>query len=54
MIKTIDTIGALKGAPVSSAVVNAVAKGIVMANDRSILTEYGGYLKLSNDWAWKH
>ena len=43
MEKTIQTIDVLrlKGAPVSSVVVNAVAKGIVIANDRSILTEYG-------------
>ena len=55
MEKTIQTIDALrlKGAPVSSVVVNAVAKGIVIANDRCILTEYGGYLTLSNDWARK-
>ena len=55
MKKTLDTVDALrlKGAPVSSTVVNAVAKGIVMANDGSILAEYGGYLTLSNDWARK-
>ena len=55
MKKTIQTIDVLrlKGAPVSSVVVNAVAKGIVIANDRSILAKYGGYLTLSNDWARK-
>lgn len=55
MKKTIDTVDALrlKAAPVSSVVVNAIAKGIVMANDRSILAEFGGYLILSNDWARK-
>ena len=37
----------------SSAVINAVAKGIVIANDRSILAEHGGYLTLSDDWARK-
>ena len=55
MKKTIDTVEALrlKGAPVSSAVINAVAKGIVIANDRSILAEHGGILTLSDDWARK-
>ena len=39
MKKTIDTVNALQlmGAPVSAAVVNAVAKGIVMGNDHTIL-----------------
>ena len=52
MEKTIATIQALrlKGAPVTTAVINAIAKGIVMANDRSILVEHGGYLSLSYDW----
>ena len=55
MKKTIDTITALrlKGAPVTSSVINAVAKGIVQANDRSLLVENGGHLTLSNDWARK-
>ena len=37
MKKTIDTISALRlrGAPVTSSVINAVAKGIVQANDRT-------------------
>ena len=52
MKKTIDTISALRlrGAPVTSSVINAVAKGIVQANDRTLLVQYGGYLSLSNDW----
>ena len=35
MAKTIQTVKALrlKGAPVSSAVINAIAKGVVMAED---------------------
>ena len=53
MQKTIETIQTLrlKGAPVSATVVSAIAKGIVMANDRTILVEHGGYLSLSYDWA---
>lgn len=30
--------------------INAIAKGIVLANDRAILVEYRGYLSLSYDW----
>ena len=33
--------------------VNAIAKGIVMANDHTILVEHGGYLSLSYDWGRK-
>lgn len=40
----------LKGAPVTAAVINAIAKGIVMTNDRTIFVEHGGYLSLSYDW----
>ena len=52
MAKTIQTVKALrlKGAPVSSAVINAIAKG-VMAEDRCLLTEYGGHLAFSDLWA---
>ena len=55
MKKTIDTISALRlrGAPVTSSVINAVAKGIVQANDRTQLVENGSHLSLSNDWARK-
>ena len=35
----------------SSSVINAVAKGIVLANDRSLLCENGGYISLNADWA---
>ena len=51
MKKTIDTISALRlrGAPVTSSVINAVAKGIVQANGRTLLVENGGHLSLSND-----
>ena len=53
MKKTIETVSALRlrGAPVSTSVINAVAKGIVLANDRSLLCENGGYISLNADWA---
>ena len=49
MKKTIETIQALrlKGAPVTAAVINAIAKGIFMANDRTMLADHGG---LGHDW----
>ena len=52
MKKTIETIQALrlKGAPVTASVINAIAKGIVMANDRTKLVEHRVYLSLSYDW----
>ena len=53
MDKTIQTIKVLrlKGAPVSSPVINAMAKSVVMAEDRCLLTEYGEHLAFSNQWA---
>ena len=53
--KTIDTITVLRlrGAPVTSSVINAVAKGIVQANDKTLLVKNGGHLSLLNDWARK-
>ena len=55
MKKTIDTVSALRlrGTPVTSSVTNVVPKGIVQANDRTLLVENGGHLSLSNDWARK-
>ena len=52
MKKTIETIQALrlKGAPVTAAVINAIAKGIVMANERTILVEHGEEMSST---AWK-
>ena len=51
MKKTIDTISALRlrRAPVTSSVINGVAKGIVQANDRTLLVGNGGHLSLSNN-----
>ena len=40
----------LKGAPVNVNVINVITKGIVMANDHTILIEHGGYLSLSKRW----
>ena len=53
MKKTIEAVNALrlKGAPVSASVINSVDKGIILANDSSLLTENGGPISLSNDWA---
>ena len=55
MKKTINTISALRlrGAAVTSSIINVVAKGIVQANDRTLLVENGGHLSLLNDWARK-
>ena len=41
----------LRGTPVSAAVIRAVAKGAIIANDRSLLLENGGYIDLSTDWS---
>ena len=38
----------LKGAPVSSAAINARARGAVMAEDRCLLTESGSHLAFSD------
>ena len=53
MAKTIDVVSSLllRGAPVSSAVIRAVAKGTITSNDRSLLVENGGALSLNKDWA---
>ena len=52
MKKTIELVRCLRlrGAPISIAVVTSVAKGIIEANDRSILVENGGYLSLNHQW----
>ena len=52
MKKTIKLIEALrlKGAPVTSRVVSSAARGIITANDQSLLVENGGYLSLNYDW----
>ena len=35
----------------SAAVIRAVTKGAIIANDRSLLLENGGYIDLSTDWS---
>ena len=49
MKKTTDTINALRlrGAPATPSVINAVAKGIAQANDRTLLVENGDHLSLT-------
>ena len=39
----------LRAAPVSPAVICAVAIGVIIASDRSLLFESGGYIDLSTD-----
>ena len=53
MKKAIQTIKALrlKSAPISYNVINAIAKGIVVANDRTMLVEHEGNLKFTDNWA---
>ena len=53
MKKTIETVQSLRleGAPISSSSFNAVAKGIVIANDRMLLVENDGHLSFSGSWA---
>ena len=53
MKKAIQTIKALrlKGNPISYNVINAIAKGIVVANDRTMLVEHGKHLKFKDNWA---
>ena len=53
MKKAIETVQSLrlKRAPISSSIINAIAKGIVIANDKMLLVENGGHLSVSNSWA---
>ena len=49
MQKVVDLVSALrlKGAPVSSSVICSVAKGVILANDRSLLLGNGGHMDLN-------
>ena len=38
----------LKGVSISSFIINAIAKGILNANDRTLLVENGGHLSFSD------
>ena len=51
--KAIQTIKALRlqGAPISYNVINAIAKGIFVANDRTMLVEHGGHLQFTDNLA---
>ena len=40
----------LKGAPVTTEVINSVANGFIITNDRSLLIGNGGYISLSHQW----
>ena len=53
MKKTIKTIKVLrlKGAPISYNVIDAIVKSIVVANDRTMLVEHGGFLQFTDNWA---
>ena len=50
VIQTVTNLW-LRGAPVSAAVIRAVARGVIIVNDRSLLLENGGYIDLSTDWS---
>ena len=51
--KAIQAIKALrlKGASISYNAINAVAKGIVVTNDTTMLVGHGGHLKFTDNWA---
>ena len=53
MKKTIQTMKALrlKGALISYNVINAIAKGIVVANDKTMVVEHGEHLQFTDNWA---
>ena len=53
MQKFVNLVSALrlKGAPVSSSVICSVARGVNLANDRSLLLENGGHVNLNIDWS---
>ena len=53
MKKTIETVQSLrlKGVPISSSIINAIAKRIVIANDRMLLVENGGHLSFTDSLA---
>ena len=46
MVKTLH----LNGAPVTAGVINSVAEGFIITNDRSLLIKNGGYISLSHQW----
>ena len=52
MTKVISMLEALhlKVAPETAEVINSVAKGFIIANDRSLLIQKRGYISLSHQW----
>ena len=50
IIETVTNLR-LRGAPMSATVIRAVTRGIIIASDRSLLLENGGYIDLSTDWS---
>ena len=53
MQNVVDLVSALrvKGTPVSSSLICSVAKGVIVANDRSLLLENGGHIDVNIDWS---
>ena len=53
MQKVVHLVSALRlrGAPVSSSVICSVARGVILANDRSLLLENCGHIDLNIDWS---
>ena len=52
MNKVIETVTNLRlmGAPMSAAVIRAVARGVTIESDRLLLLENSGYIDPSTDW----
>ena len=52
MQRLVDLVSAsrLKGVPVSSSVIWSAARGVILADDRSLLLEIGGQINLNIDW----
>ena len=53
MQRLVDLVSAsrLKGVPVSSSVIWSAARGVILADDRSVLLEIGGQINLNIDWS---
>ena len=50
VIETVTNLR-LRRAPVYAAVIRTVARGAIIANNRSLLLENGGYIDFSTDWS---
>ena len=52
MTKVMSMVEALrlKGPPVNAEVINSVARGFIISNDRSLQIENGGFILLSYQW----